>query len=121
MKYVIYVFYQGHSTQLTWKDGLWYGALISRDHTICAELLKDVPFTGADLSLIQAQEVSSSKFFFFFNRVTCKQAYKVQSCELKFALVRGITYCMLRRHERLGKLPTCSLISFHCVWNEAQY
>ncbi|XP_015761745.1 PREDICTED: uncharacterized protein LOC107340856 [Acropora digitifera] len=46
----------GHSTQLTWKDGLWYGALISRDHTICAELLKDVPFTGADLSLIQAQE-----------------------------------------------------------------
>lgn len=74
MKYMIYVLYQGHSTQLTWKDGLWYGALISSEHTISAELLKDVPFTGADLTLIQAQEVSSSKVFFWFNtcRVTCK-------------------------------------------------
>ena len=88
MKYVIYVLYQGHSTQLTWKDGLWYGALSSREHTISAELLKDIPFTGADLTLIQAQEVSSSKFFFWFYRVTCKQYYKVQSCELKFVFVR---------------------------------
>ena len=79
MKYAIFVFYQGHSTQLTLKDGLWYGALISSGHTISAEFLKDVPFTVAELTLIQAQEVSSSIFFFFwFNRVTCKQSYKVQ-------------------------------------------
>jgi len=79
MKYVICVFYQGHSghSQLTWKDGLWYGALISSKHKISAQLLKDVPFTGAELTLIQAQEVSSLFFFFWFNRVTCKQSYKV--------------------------------------------
>ena len=52
-------------TQLTWKDGLWYGALISSKHTVSAELLRDAPFTGAELTLIQAQEVSSSFFFFF--------------------------------------------------------
>ena len=103
MKYVIYVFYQGHSTQLTWKDGLWYGALISRDHTICAELLKDVPFTGADLSLIQAQEVSFSKFFFFFNRVTCKQSYKVQSCENLLWLEELCTVCL----EDMNGLGNC--------------
>ena len=51
-------------TQLTWKDGLWYGALISSKHKISAELLKDVPFTGAELTLIQAQAVSSSIFSF---------------------------------------------------------
>ena len=40
MKYVICVFYQGDSgqSQLTWKDGLWYGALISSKHKISAEL-----------------------------------------------------------------------------------
>ena len=42
MKYAIFVFYQGNSTQLTWKDGLWYAALISSGHTISAEFLKDV-------------------------------------------------------------------------------
>ena len=47
-------------TQLTWKDGLLYGALISSKRKISAELLTDVPFTGAELTLIQAQEVSSS-------------------------------------------------------------
>ena len=103
MKYVIYVFYQGHSTKLTRKDGLWYGALISRDHTICAELLKDVPFTGAALSLIQAQEVSSSKFFFFFNRVTCKQSYKVQSCENLLWLEELRTVCL----EDMNGLGNC--------------
>ena len=85
MKYVIFVFYQGHSLQLTWKDGLWYGAMISSGHTISAEFLKDVPFSGAELTLIQAQEVSY--FSFGFNRVTCKQSYKVQLCELKFVSV----------------------------------
>ena len=97
MKYVICVFYQGHSghTAYNWKDGLWYDALISSKHTISAELLKGVPFTGAELTLIQAQDVSSSFFFFWFNnRVTCKQSYKVQSCELKFVSVRGITVCL---------------------------
>ena len=49
MKYAIFVLYQGHSTQLTWKDGLWYAALISIGHTISAEFLKDVPVTGAEL------------------------------------------------------------------------
>ena len=49
MKYAIFVFYLGHSTKLTWKDGLWYAALISSGHTISAEFLKDVPFTGAEL------------------------------------------------------------------------
>ena len=68
-----------------------YGALISSEHTISAELLKDVPFTGAEVTLIQAQEVSSSIFFFWFNRVTCKQSYQVQSCELKFISVGRIT------------------------------
>ena len=60
---------------------------------VSAELLKDVAFTGADLILIQAQEVSSLKVLFWFNWVTCKQSYKVQSCELKFVLVRGISVC----------------------------
>ena len=55
MKYAIFVLYQGHSTQLTWKDGLWYAALISSGHTISAEFLKDIPFTGA-------QEVSYFSF-----------------------------------------------------------
>ena len=32
---------------------------ISSNHKISAQLLKDVPFTGAELTLIQAQEVSS--------------------------------------------------------------
>ena len=73
---------------------MWYGALISSKHKISAELLTDVPFTGAELTLIQAQEVSSSIFFFWFNRVTCKQSYKVQPCELKFVSVRGITVCL---------------------------
>ena len=50
-------------TQLTWKDGLCYGALISSKHKVSAELLKDVPFTAAELTLIQAQAVSSSIFF----------------------------------------------------------
>ena len=50
-------------TQLTWKDGLWYGALISSKHNFSAELLTDVPFTGAELTLIQAQEVLALQFF----------------------------------------------------------
>ena len=51
--------------QLTCKDGLWYGALISSKHKISAELSTDVPlFIGAELTLIQAQEVSSSIFSF---------------------------------------------------------
>ena len=62
-----YTFFQGQSTRLTWKNGLWYGALFSSEHTISAELVKDVPFTGADLTVIQAQEVSSSNLFFGFN------------------------------------------------------
>ena len=37
---------------------------ISSKHTISAQLLKDVPFTGAELTLIQAQEVSSLFFSF---------------------------------------------------------
>ena len=63
---VICVFYQGDclDTQLTWKDGLWYGALISSKHKISAQLLEDVPFTGAELTLIQAHEVSSLIFSF---------------------------------------------------------
>ena len=81
-------------TQLTWKDGLWYGALISSKHKISAELLTDVPFTGAELRLIQAQEVSSSIFSFGFDRVTCKQSYIVQPCELKFVSVRRINVCL---------------------------
>ena len=51
-------------TQLAWKYGLWYGALISSKHKISVELLKDVPFTGAKLTLIQAQAVSFSIFSF---------------------------------------------------------
>ena len=52
-------------TQLvTCKDDLLYGALISSKHKISAELLKDVPFTGVELTLIQAQAVSSSIFSF---------------------------------------------------------
>ena len=51
-------------TQLTWKDGFWYGALISSKHKISAELLTDVQFTSAELTLIQAEEVSSSVFSF---------------------------------------------------------
>ena len=47
-------------------------------------------FTGAELTLIQAQEASSSIFSFGLI-VTCKQSYKVQS---KFVLVRGITVCL---------------------------
>ena len=35
---------------------------ISSKHKISAQLLKDVPFTGAELTLIQAQEVSSLFF-----------------------------------------------------------
>ena len=50
--------------QLTWKYGLWYGALISSKHKISAELLTDVQFTGGELTLIQAQEVSSPIFSF---------------------------------------------------------
>ena len=66
MKYVICVqtIKVTLDTQLTWKDGLWYGALISSKHKISAELLTDVPFTGAELTLIQAQEVSSLCFSF---------------------------------------------------------
>ena len=37
---------------------------ISSKHKISAQLLKDVPFTGAELTLIQAQEVSSLFFSF---------------------------------------------------------
>ena len=43
---------------------MWYGALISSKHTISAELFTDVQFTGAELTLIQAQEVSSPIFSF---------------------------------------------------------
>ena len=54
-------------TQLTWKGGLWYGALISGKHTVSAELLRDVPFIGAELKVIQSQEVTS--FFFSFGLI----------------------------------------------------
>ena len=82
-------------TQLTWKYGLWYGALISSKHKISAELLTDVQFTGAELTLIVSGSGSKLlNFFFWFNRVTCKQSYKVQPCKLKFVSVRGITVCL---------------------------
>ena len=61
-------------------------------------------FTGAELTLIQAQEVSSSIFSFGLI-VTCKQSYKVQ---LKFVSVRGILLYAYKT-LMLGKLPTCSL------------
>lgn len=71
MKYVICVFYHQVTldTQLTWKYGLWYGALISSKDKISLELLTDVQFTSAELTLIQAQEVSSSIFSFGFKLI----------------------------------------------------
>ena len=41
-------------------DGMWYCALKSEGYKVTAELLKNVPFTGADLTVIQEQQVSSA-------------------------------------------------------------
>ena len=75
MKYVICVFYQGHSGHTAYMEG-WFmvWSVISSKHKICAELLTDVPFTGAELNTGTGSKLLN--FFFWFNRVTFKQSYK---------------------------------------------
>ena len=52
-------------------NGLCYCALHSEDHKVSTEVFKAVPFAGADLTVIQEQEVSSEDFVHIYIKNAC--------------------------------------------------
>ena len=66
-------------------NGLSYYALHSEDHKVSSEVFKGIPFAGADLTVIQEQDVSSEFFLHIYIKMLAHFSLVI-ICSLKLTV-----------------------------------
>ena len=75
----VFLFLSDHSI-LSGISGQFYCAMSSEDHNVSAASLKGIPFSGANLIIIQKQKVSLALVLFPLNSLNNICAYQLGYC-----------------------------------------